>query len=155
MMMNQPLEDEIRQIIADVMRDTGIRIDTDDPIVAMLFAQKRELAKFLQQSSDEQTAQRERFLADFKTLSDGIITAAAELQNQKQQMVAELMQANANDRAEIEQKLFGSISQRIQTQFQAQAAELAKHISGSLKMGVMVWAVVQMLIFAVMIFLLK
>lgn len=153
--MNQPLEDEIRQIIADVMCDTGIRIDADDPIVAMLFAQKRELAKFLQQSSDEQTAQRERFLAEFKTLSDGIITAAAELQNQKQQMVAELMQANANDRAEIEQKLFGSISQRVQTQFQAQAIELAKYISGSLKMGVMVWAVVQMLIFAVMIFLLK
>ncbi|WII91870.1 transcriptional regulator [Kingella negevensis] len=153
--MSQVHEAEIRQLIADVMRDTGIRIDADDPIVAMLFAQKRELAKFLQQSSDEQTAQHQRFLADFKTLSDGIITAAAELQNQKQQMVAELMQANANDRAEIEQKLFGSISQRIQTQFQAQAAELAKHISGSLKMGVMVWAVVQMLIFAVMIFLLK
>lgn len=109
--MNQPLEDEICQIIADVMRDTGIRIDTDDPIVAMLFAQKRELAKFLQQSSDEQTAQRERFLADFKTLSDGIITAAAELQNQKQQMVAELMQANANDRAEIERNcLAASVS---------------------------------------------
>ena len=31
--MNQVNESEIRQIIADVMRDTGIRIDTDDPVI--------------------------------------------------------------------------------------------------------------------------
>ncbi|HGT4382160.1 TPA: transcriptional regulator, partial [Neisseria meningitidis] len=65
--MSQVHETEILQLIADVMRDTGIRIDADDPIVAMLFAQKRELAQFLQQSGDEQNAQRERFLADFQT----------------------------------------------------------------------------------------
>ncbi|HEZ0454587.1 TPA: transcriptional regulator [Neisseria meningitidis] len=154
MMMSQVHETEIRQLIADVMLDTGIRIDADDPIVAMLFAQKRELAQFLQQSDDEQNAQRERFLADFQTHSESIITAAAELQSQKQELLASLLQANAQDRAEMEQKLFGSISQRVQTQFQAQATELAKHISGSLKTGVLVWAVVQMLIFAVMVFLL-
>ena len=55
-MMNE-YEAEIRQMIADVMRDTGIRIDVDDPIIAMLFAQKRELGKFLEQSSDKQTVQ--------------------------------------------------------------------------------------------------
>lgn len=148
-------EAEIRQMIADVMRDTGIRIDVDDPIVAMLFAQKRELAKFLQQSSDEQTAQREQFLADFQVHAQNIIAAADELKTQKQHLVAELLQANAKERNEIEQRLFGSISQRVQKQFETQANDLAQHISGSLKTGVMVWAVVQMLIFAVMIFLLK
>lgn len=154
MMMNE-YEAEIRQMIADVMRDTGIRIDADDPIVAMLFAQKRELAQFLQQSSNEQNAQHERFLADFQTHSESIITAAAELQSQKQELLASLLQANAQDRAEMEQKLFGSISQRVQAQFQVQTTELVKQISGSLKIGVMVWAVVQILIFAVMFFLLK
>lgn len=154
MMMNE-YEAEIRQMIADVMCDTGIRIDADDPIVAMLFAQKRELAQFLQQSSNEQNAQHERFLADFQTHSESIITAAAELQSQKQELLASLLQANAQDRAEMEQKLFGSISQRVQAQFQVQTTELVKQISGSLKIGVMVWAVVQILIFAVMFFLLK
>lgn len=154
MMMNE-YEAEIRQMIADVMCDTGIRIDADDPIVAMLFAQKRELAQFLQQSSNEQNAQHERFLADFQTHSESIITAAAELQSQKQELLASLLQANAQDRAEMEQKLFGSISQRVQAQFQVQTTELVKQISGSLKIGVMVWVVVQILIFAVMFFLLK
>ena len=153
MMMNE-YEAEIRQMIADVMCDTGIRIDADDPIVAMLFAQKRELAQFLQQSSNEQNAQHERFLADFQTHSESIITAAAELQSQKQELLASSLQANAQDRAEMEQKLFGSISQRVQAQFQVQTTELVKQISGSLKIGVMVWAVVQILIFAVMFFLL-
>ena len=153
MMMNE-YEAEIRQMIADVMCDTGIRIDADDPIVAMLFAQKRELAQFLQQSSNEQNAQHERFLADFQTHFESNITAAAELQSQKQELLASLLQANAQDRAEMEQKLFGSISQRVQAQFQVQTTELVKQISGSLKIGVMVWAVVQILIFAVMFFLL-
>lgn len=155
MMSHNEHEAEIRQMIVDVMRDTGIRIDADDPIVAMLFAQKRELAKFLQQSSDEQTAQRKQFLDDFQVHAQNIIAASEELKTQKQHLVAELLQANAKERNEIEQKLFGSISQRIQKQFETQANDLAQHISGSLKTGVMVWAVVQMLIFAVMVFLLK
>ncbi|XXQ67427.1 hypothetical protein ACKLNO_07265 [Neisseriaceae bacterium B1] len=108
--MNQVNETEIRQLIADVMRDTGIRIDADDPIVAMLFAQKRELAQFLQQSSDEQNKQREQFLSSFQMYSESIMAAAAELQSQKQELLASLLQANAQDRAEMEQKVFGSIS---------------------------------------------
>ena len=153
-MMNE-YEAEIRQMIADVMRDTGIRIDVDDPIIAMLFAQKRELGKFLEQSSDKQTVQHEQFLADFQARADSIIAAAAELQTQKQQLLAELLQTNAKERNDIEQKLFGNISQRMQKQFQTQANDLVEQISGSLKIGMMIWAVVQILIFAVMFFLLK
>lgn len=155
MMMSQVNESEIRQMIADVMRDTGIRIDADDPVIAVLFAQKRELAQFLQQSSDEQTAQRQQFLADFQSHAKNIITAADELKTQKQHLLAELLQAHAKERSEIEQKLFGSISQRVQKQFEAQANDLTERISGSLKMVVMAWAGVQMLLFAVMIFWLK
>ncbi len=153
--MSQVNEAEIRQIIADVMRDTGIRIDHDDPIVAMLFAQKRELAQFLQQSNEAQNAQRERFLADFETHSAQIIAATNELQSQKQQILAELLQSNAKDRDEMEQKLFGSISQRLNKQFQAQMAEWVQWLSGNLKMGLAMWAVAQMVVFAVIVFFLK
>lgn len=115
--MNQVYETEIRQMIADVMRDTGIRIDADDPIVAMLFAQKRELAQFLQQSNQAEAEHHKQFLAIFKAHSDDIISAATELQSQKQQLLAEILQANAKERHELEQKLFAQVSQRVQTQF--------------------------------------
>ena len=117
--MNQVNESEIRQIIADVMRDTGIRIDTDDPVIAMISIQRREIAQLVQQH----TIQQQSFLEKFTEKSNAIIHSAAAFEKQKALITAEILQANSEEIALAGTKMFAQISQRSQEQFQEMAAE--------------------------------
>lgn len=117
--MNQVNESEIRQIIADVMRDTGIRIDTDDPVIAMIIIQRREIAQLVQQH----TIQQQSFLDKFTEKSNSIIHSAAAFEKQKALITAEILQANSEEIALTGTKMFAQISQRSQEQFQEMAAE--------------------------------
>ena len=117
--MNQVNESEIRQIIADVMRDTGIRIDTDDPVIAMIIIQRREIAQLVQQH----TIQQQSFLEKFTEKSNAIIHSAAAFEKQKALITAEILQANSEEIALTGTKMFAQISQRSQEQFQEMAAE--------------------------------
>ena len=117
--MNQVNESEIRQIIADVMRDTGIRIDTDDPVIAMMIIQRREIAQLVQQH----TIQQQSFLEKFTEKSNAIIHSAAAFEKQKALITAEILQANSEEIALAGTKMFAQISQRSQEQFQEMAAE--------------------------------
>lgn len=153
--MNQTHEAEINQLIADVMRDTGIRIDADDPIVAMLFAQKRELANFLQQFATEQTRQRDQFLADFQTHSEKILSAAEELQTQKQQMLTEILKANADDVAEIESKLLGSVNAKVQKRFEDRTEQLFGQFKVFLRREALILLGAQSIFWVALLLLLK
>lgn len=117
--MNQVNESEIRQIIADVMRDTGIRIDTDDPVIAMIIIQRREIAQLVQQH----TIQQQSFLDKFTEKSNSIIHSAAAFEKQKALITSEILQANSEEIALTGTKMFAQISQRSQEQFQEMAAE--------------------------------
>ncbi|MDK4525750.1 hypothetical protein QG034_09715, partial [Kingella kingae] len=109
-----------RQIIADVMRDTGIRIDHDDPIVAMIIMQRREMADLIQQHQ----AQQQLFLDELTEKATAIVGSADAFSQQKKLVIQEILNTNAQELAQMESKLFAQISKRTQTQFDEMASDL-------------------------------
>lgn len=113
---------EIQTIIADVLRDTGVRLDADDPVVAMIFAQKRELAKLLQENDVARSEQQTKFLQQFATQSSDVIAAAQELQTNKNKIIAEILQANEQDISES--RLYEKVATHVQQHNQSVLAEI-------------------------------
>lgn len=109
-------QQEIEQIIHETFQDTGVRLFPDDPIVAVLLSQKRALLNFLEANKTQQEKIQELFLNEFTTSSEDVLAAAKQIQEQKQQIIAEILHANATEFEESEEKLQYSIIDQLQHQ---------------------------------------
>lgn len=105
--------DEIQKLLVDIFELTDCKISADDPVVAMMLIQRQEIAKLVQQHQ----AQQQFFLDEFTQKANAIIQSAEEFKGQKQLIVSEILQANADELAQNEAKMYANISQRIQEQF--------------------------------------
>lgn len=139
MTMSQVNENEIRQIIADVMRDTGIRIDADDPIVAMIIMQRREMAELVAQHQTQQ----QFFLDELTKKASEIVGSADAFSQQKKLVIQEILHTNTQTLAENESKLFAQISKRIQAQFDDMAGDLFQSLETRAFRLMMILLVVQ------------
>lgn len=101
--------EEIQKIIVSVFELTGCKMTADDPVVAMMLLQRREMVEHIQQSYEQQQA----FLEDFVKQSESLLIAAAEFQEIKQQLLAEILQSNAKELAQQEKRLFESVGKRL------------------------------------------
>lgn len=137
--MSQVNENEIRQIIADVMRDTGIRIDADDPIVAMIIMQRREMAELVAQHQTQQ----QFFLDELTKKASEIVGSADAFSQQKKLVIQEILHTNTQTLAENESKLFAQISKRIQAQFDDMAGDLFQSLETRAFRLMMILLVVQ------------
>lgn len=113
---------DIQTIIADVLRDTGVRLDADDPVVAMIFAQKRELAKLLQENDVARSERQAEFLQQFAAQASDVVAAAQELQANKNKIIAEILQANEQDISES--RLYEKVAAHVQQHNQSVLAEI-------------------------------
>lgn len=139
MMMSQVNESEIRQIIADVMRDTGIRIDADDPVVAMIIMQRREMADWVVQHQKQQ----QFFLDELTKKATAIVGSADAFSQQKKLVIQEILNTNAQELAQMESKLFAQISKRTMKQFEDLSDDLFQSLETRIFRLMMVLLVVQ------------
>ena len=59
-------ESELAQLQTEVFAATGVKVSADDPIMAVLVIQKRDMQAYTAELTRRQDEQQEIFLADFK-----------------------------------------------------------------------------------------
>lgn len=139
--MKQP---ESETLIAQTFADTGIRLGADDPVLAVLLAQKRLLEQFENERQQQMQRYTDAFqaafadkLTQFHAAAEPVIGAAVQLQKQREQLMVEILgytekelsKAKANVQNEMENmegKLFGAVSLRIHSENEALIRSLKK-----------------------------
>ena len=109
-------ESEIAQLQTEVFAATGIKVSEDDPILAVLVVQKRNMQAYAEQIGQQQNEQQEVFLAQFKTQTQAVTQAADSLAEQKQYLLGEIIRANDAYLQNAESKLMGSVAAKMRNQ---------------------------------------
>ena len=107
------MENKPAEIVAEVFRHSGTRLTEDDPIVVMLMMQDQSFRQAFDAFAGQQTEERMVFLEELFVREGNITAAAAKLEKYREQLLAELAQYANGQIAEAEQKIYGSVSQRI------------------------------------------
>lgn len=107
------MENKPAEIVAEVFRHSGTRLTEDDPIVVMLMMQDQSFRQAFDAFAGQQTEERLVFLEELSVRESNITAAAAKLEKYREQLLAELAQYANGQIAEAEQKIYGSVSQRI------------------------------------------
>ncbi len=131
--------DEIQKIIVSVFELTGWKVSADDPIVAMMLIQRREMAELVAQHQ----AQQQFFLDELTKKATEIVGSADAFENQKQIVLQEILHTNTQELAQSESKMFAQISQRTQAQFDEMVTELFRNLETRTFRLMMVLLVVQ------------
>ncbi len=131
--------DEIQKIIVSVFELTGCKVSADDPIVAMMLIQRREMAELVA----EHQAQQQFFLDELTKKATEIVGSADAFENQKQIVLQEILHTNTQELAQSESKMFAQISQRTQAQFDEMVTELFRNLETRTFRLMMVLLVVQ------------
>ena len=127
-------ESEIAQLQTEVFAATGIKVSEDDPILAVLVVQKRNMQAYAEQIGQQQNEQQEVFLEQFKIQAQAVTQAADSLAEQKQYLLGEIIRANDAYLQNVESKLMGSVA----TKMRNQAIEEQDDFLGSLKRLLMI-----------------
>ncbi len=131
--------DEIQKIIVSVFELTGCKVSADDPIIAMMLIQRREMAELVAQHQ----AQQQFFLDELTKKATEIVGSADAFENQKQIVLQEILHTNTQELAQSESKMFAQISQRTQAQFDEMATDLFRNLETRTFRLMMVLLVVQ------------
>lgn len=122
-------ESEIAQLQTEVFAATGIKVSEDDPILAVLVVQKRNMQAYAEQIGQQQNEQQEVFLEQFKIQAQAVTQAADSLAEQKQYLLGEIIRANDAYLQNAESKLMGSVAAKMREQ----AIDEQDNFLGSLK----------------------
>ncbi len=107
------MSEEIQTIITDVFKDTGVRLSSDDPIVAVLLAQSR----FFNKALAEGAAKNDLFLNDLQAEKDEILKAVAELKKYRTQVLTELVQENKQSINELTDQVYVGVKTKLDQAF--------------------------------------
>lgn len=127
-------ESEIAQLQTEVFAATGIKVSEDDPILAVLVVQKRNMQAYAEQLQQQQSEQQEVFLAQFQIQAQAVTQAADSLAEQKQYLLGEIIRANDAYLQNAESKLMGSVAVKMREQ----AIDEQDNFLGSLKRLLMI-----------------
>lgn len=122
------MENKPAEIVAEVFRHSGTRLTEDDPIVVMLMMQDQSFRQAFDAFAGQQTEERLVFLEELSVREGNITAAAAKLEKYREQLLAELAQYANGQIAEAEQKIYGSVSQRIARDTEEANERLAKRL---------------------------
>lgn len=131
--------DEIQKIMVSVFELTGCKMTADDPIIAMMLIQRREMAELVAQHQ----AQQQFFLDELTKKANAIVGSADAFEQQKKFVLQEILHTNAQELAQAESKMFAQISQRTQNQFDEMSADLFKNLETRTFRLMMILLVVQ------------
>ena len=114
--------DEVQRLLVEVFEKTGYKMTADDPTIIMMLIQRREMMQLVQQHE----AQQQSFLDKLTEQQQKITQSAAKFRNQKQLIVGEILQANTDDLAVMQSKLYSAVNKRIQEQFEDMVTDFMK-----------------------------
>lgn len=131
--------DEIQKIMVSVFELTGYKITADDPIIAMMLIQRREMTELVTQHQ----AQQQFFLDELTKKANAIVGSADAFSQQKNLVIQEILHTNTQMLAENENKLFAQVSKRIQDQFSEMSVDLFQSLETRTFRLMMILLVVQ------------
>ena len=99
----------MQTIIADVFKDTGVRLSPDDPIVAVLLSQSR----FFNKALAEGAAKNDLFLSALQIEKDEILKAVAELKEYRAQVLTELVQESRQSIDELTDQVYVGVKTKL------------------------------------------
>ncbi len=143
--MNRP---DVDNLIAEVFALTGVKLTSDDPVVAVLLMQRQSMQTALQDFQKSQDGARKAFLHQLANHEQSITNAAAELKTYRQQILTELLQKTDLQQAEIEERLFGSINQRVNKNTEQLNQVFLGRLKGYLIAACVAWAVIGLMMAA-------
>ena len=82
---------DIDNLIAEVFALTDVKLTADDPIVAVLLLQRQLVQTAMQAFEQRQQDARDEFMQQLAKHEHNITTAAAEMNNYRQQILTELL----------------------------------------------------------------
>lgn len=113
-------ESELAQLQTEVFAATGVKVSADDPVIAVLITQKRDMQAYIAELTRRQDEQQDIFLADFKMKAQEVCQAAENLANRQQQIVSTVLKANSDYLDGMENKLLGSAVAKLKRQNQTE-----------------------------------
>lgn len=131
--------DEIQKIMVSVFELTGCKMTADDPIIAMMLIQRREMVELVAQHQ----AQQQFFLDELTKKANAIVGSADAFSQQKNLVIQEILHTNTQMLAENENKLFAQVSKRIQDQFSEMSVDLFQSLETRTFRLMMILLVVQ------------
>ena len=131
--------DEIQKIMVLVFELTGCKMTADDPIIAMMLIQRREMVELVAQHQTQQ----QFFLDELTKKANAIVGSADAFSQQKNLVIQEILYTNTQMLAENENKLFAQVSKRIQDQFSEMSVDLFQSLETRTFRLMMILLVVQ------------
>ncbi|WP_314342719.1 hypothetical protein [Simonsiella muelleri] len=131
--------DEIQKIMVSVFELTGCKMTADDPIIAMMLIQRREMVELVAQHQTQQ----QFFLDELTKKANAIVGSADAFSQQKNLVIQEILHTNTQMLAENENKLFAQVSKRIQDQFSEMSVDLFQSLETRTFRLMMILLVVQ------------
>lgn len=137
------------ELVARVFAKTGLKIDADDPAIHDMLIQQAAMAAVLDNFQQQQAEQNRQAAADFQTVfaetSAPVIAAVEQLEQQKKYLLAEVMQANAADLNQVENKLLGTIGHNMQKKVEQQQQAFLDSLKMLLLKAAAAWLIVWVL----------
>nr|DAK40561.1 MAG TPA: TraM Transcriptional activator TraM [Caudoviricetes sp.] len=141
------------ELAAAVLTQSGLKIEADDPAMTDMLIQQAVLAAVFANFQTALAQQHEQAAADFQAAfaesAAPVLDAAKQIERKKQQMVAEILQANSADRAAGQTELHRSVSQQAVKQAQRHLDGFTGSLKSLLWKAVILLVVVQMLVLSV------
>lgn len=137
--MNPKQHDEVQKLLVELYDLTGYKMTADDPIIAMMLIQRREMAELVAQHQ----AQQQFFLDELTEKANAIVGSADAFSQQKNLVIQEILHTNTQMLAENENKLFAQVSKRIQDQFSEMSVDLFQSLETRTFRLMMILLVVQ------------
>lgn len=137
--MNPKQHDEVQKLLVELYDLTGYKMTADDPIIAMMLIQRREMAELVAQHQEQQ----QFFLDELTKKANAIVGSADTFEQQKKFVLQEILHTNAQELAQMESKMFAQISQRAQNQFDEMSVDLFKNLETRAFRLMMILLVVQ------------
>ena len=137
--MNPKQPDEVQKLLVELYDLTGYKMTADDPIIAMMLIQRREMVELVAQHQ----AQQQFFLDELTKKANAIVGSADAFSQQKNLVIQEILHTNTQMLAENENKLFAQVSKRIQDQFSEMSVDLFQSLETRTFRLMMILLVVQ------------
>lgn len=146
-------ESELAQLQTEVFAVTGVKVSADDPIMAVLVIQKRDMQTYIAELTRRQDEQQDIFLADFKMQAQEVCQAAENLAKQQQQIVNTVLKANSDYLDGMENKLLGSAVAKLKRQNQTEQQMFLDSLQKRLMFSGCVFLAVQAALLGIFLFL--
>lgn len=137
--MNPKQHDEVQKLLVELYDLTGYKMTADDPIIAMMLIQRREMVELVAQHQ----AQQQFFLDELTKKANAIVGSADAFSQQKNLVIQGILHTNTQMLAENENKLFAQVSKRIQDQFSEMSVDLFQSLETRTFRLMMILLVVQ------------